>query len=178
MTDAKLPLTSTPLPPQVSILTERLRIRTLLQDDISALHALDSDPEVKKYLAGPTKHTLEEYKSNFPTYHDPYEILVVEELQTHAFVGRVGMMKRWENLREIAVVLGPQYWDKGYGSELGVALRDFAVQNLYPVAVIGCVDPLNSKSIKMLTKLGFVRDPSINDRYHSTNVVYKYCPQS
>ena len=137
------------------IRTDRLVLRALRADDLEPLHAILSDPRAMRYWDRPafesledSRRLLEAFMRDVPRQHLEYAVDL-----DGAFIGRVGMWKRYE----VGFILSPTHWGRGYATEAGAALIQ-QVFSQFPEAeeLTGEVDPRNIGSCRVLEKLGFV----------------------
>jgi RimJ/RimL family protein N-acetyltransferase len=147
--------------------TKRLRLRAHTAADFSASCALWSHPEVVRYTLGKPA-TPEEVWSRLLRYLGSWAILgygywVVEERDTHAFVGEVGLCNLHRDLTpplgdlpEIGWVLSPTQHGKGYATEAAQAALNFAVAPPVLAKKIACIiHAQNVPSLRVAEKLGF-----------------------
>jgi ribosomal-protein-alanine N-acetyltransferase len=61
---------------------------------------------------------------------------------------------------ELVYVLRKVFWGKGYATEAAIALKDYAFQKLALKRLVSLIDPENSASQRVATKVGmhYVRD--------------------
>lgn len=115
--------------------TERLRLRRFTAGDLEDLVALNSDPEVMRYLTGgsaiPREEIEREYLPAYLAYHahpedgDRYGFWVAEEKATGAFLGWFHFRPHGDAPRdepELGYRLRRAAWGKGYGTEGARAL--------------------------------------------------------
>jgi RimJ/RimL family protein N-acetyltransferase len=141
----------------VYLTTERLLLRRFTEADADALHALDNDPDVMRYLNG-----------GKPT---PREVIVREELphfirsgffatedrSTGAFIG-------WFHLRparggapdepELGYRLHKEFWGRGYATEGSLALIEHAFRELGARRVFAQTMAVNLGSRRVMEKCG------------------------
>ena len=138
------------------IRTARLVLRPLRPGDLDALHAITTDPRAMRYWDRPAFTSLEEthallaaFLRDAPEAHLEYAVDL-----DGAFIGRVGMWKRYE----IGYLLHPDHWGRGYGTEAVLALIT-EVWARFPEAVrlTAELDPRNTGSVRLLENCGFVR---------------------
>ena len=155
---------------QVEILptieTSRLRLRCPVIEDAADYQVLEADPAVKQFLRGPSKLTVEDYKSAIGSSRDRLGLTVTLK-DTSAFVGRCGVTQNpfvegWE----IDIVIARTYQKKGYGVEIGSALIPRGFKALGCSIIFGVPDAANTASIHLCEKLGmkFVRSLTRNHR--------------
>lgn len=87
---------------------------------------------------------------------DDMGFLAVNLKESGAFIG-LGKIVPFENrMTEIGYALLPEFWGKGYASEITNCLVEYARELGSVVELIGLVDPGNQPSIRILMKHGFV----------------------
>lgn len=161
--------------------TPRLRLRAHTAADFSDSCALWADPEVVRYTLGKPA-TREEVWSRLLRYLGMWALLgygywVVEERETRAFVGEVGLCNlRREltpplgDLPEVGWVLSPVYQGKGYATEAAKAALAWASAPPLAAPRVGCiVHAENAPSLRVAAKLGFL--PSHTTTYRDSPTV-------
>ncbi|WP_321997090.1 GNAT family protein [Draconibacterium orientale] len=147
--------------------TERLSLLEVKIEDLENLHRLHSIPEVDEFntLGIPasitdTEKILSQHlaaKSKTPRSSYMWKILLKE---TGTFVGVAGFSLSNDKFRlgEIYYKLDPQYWGKGYATELAkrLVLLGFNTFGLHKVEAGVAIG--NVKSIKVLEKIGMTRE--------------------
>ncbi|HXZ57985.1 MAG TPA: GNAT family N-acetyltransferase [Gaiellaceae bacterium] len=154
---------------QLFLETERLRLRRFTGDDIENLVALDSDPEVMRFINGGRATPRDEIENDvLPAFLGHYEryagfgFWAAEEKSTGRFVG-------WFHFRpaqgappgevELGYRLRRSAWGKGYATEGSRALigKGFAELGVERVVAFGMV--VNVASTRVMEKAGlrFVR---------------------
>lgn len=92
------------------------------------------------------------------------------EAKNHELIGFLFAYVEGEDCTHIGYLLAEDYWGKGLASELIQGLIDEVVKSEPWVKLIGGVDPTNVASAKLLTKMGFVEQPTSG----SDVVFYEY----
>jgi RimJ/RimL family protein N-acetyltransferase len=127
--------------------------------DASNYHALQSDPEVKRFLGGPTKRNVDYYRKRLaaikPQLDSP---LAITSRETGEFLGTCGFthdpfLDGWE----LNVVLARRNWGHGLASEIVDALLQTAFEKLGFCKLFGAADRQNLGSIALLRKFCFER---------------------
>jgi [ribosomal protein S5]-alanine N-acetyltransferase len=144
------------------LLTERLELRAFELSDLDALHAVNGDPEVTRFMKPyPTvEHTrraldvhVREARAGRPAFW------AVIERSSGDLIGDagVGLVDGIGPEFELGYALGTQWWGRGYATEAARAVRDHALGELALPEMLALVRPDNMASIKIVEKLGMER---------------------
>ena len=152
--------------------TPRLILRQFTEDDVDNLVALDSDPDVMRFINGGVassrKAIIEKFLPDILSYYEEYDNLgfwAIVEKSSREFIGWVVL--RPESRFRIAVLLNvvesdamelgyrlrKVSWGKGYVTEASQALIDRALEENIP-KIIAWALPENKASIRVMEKLG------------------------
>lgn len=147
--------------------TPRLRLRAHVTSDHPACCALWSHPEVVRYTLGKPA-TAEEVWSRILRYRGSWALLgygywVVEERESNAFVGEVGLCNLQRDLRpalgdlpEIGWSLSPIHHGKGYATEAAQAVLEWSSAPPLSAGKLACIiHSENGASLRLARKLGF-----------------------
>jgi RimJ/RimL family protein N-acetyltransferase len=153
--------------------TLRLRLRPLAPSDEADLVALDSDPEVMRYVGSPAgvkspaetrerarMRIREEQRGDY----EPLGFWRIEARSDRAFLG-VGALIRMPDGDEVpaagdvevAYRLARSAWGQGIATEAAAALVAHALGPLGLPRVVAVTYPANQASQRVLDKLGFER---------------------
>jgi RimJ/RimL family protein N-acetyltransferase len=149
---------------QVYLETERLILRRFTEADADNLVALDSDPEVMRYLTGGPSTPREEIERDilpaFLRYYergDRYGYWAAIEKSTGDFIG-------WFHFRphagaaddepELGYRLVKSAWGKGYGTEASRALIHKGFTELGVRRVVASTDAAHTASRRVMEKAG------------------------
>jgi len=138
----------------------RLEYINLTASDFGLYACLVMNEEVMKYITGRAL-TEEEARQRFQKALMANDLLVgtgffiARILAEHKMVGVVKLVQLADNQYEIGYMLLPEFWGRGYATEMTETLIRLARQKKLSGELIGIVDPENPLSIKVLTKLGF-----------------------
>lgn len=141
--------------------TKRLRLRRLSPADEPDLIALDSDPDVMRYVGSPAgvkspAVTLERVRQRIATDHGPLGFWRIEARTDGAFYGLGALIPMPTGADvELAYRLVRRAWGQGIATEAGTALVDYAFRALGLPRVVAVTYPENGTSRRVLTKLGF-----------------------
>ena len=148
--------------------TPRLRLRRLRPSDEPDLIALDSDPDVMRYVGSPAgvrrpEETLERVRQRIEADHGPLGFWRVESRVDGAFYGLVALiqMPSGDDI-ELAYRLLRRVWGGRIASEAAAALVDYAFRTLGLPRVVAVTYPENRASQRVLDKLGFTRQGELD----------------
>lgn len=149
---------------QVYLETERLLLRRFTEADAENLNALDSDPEVMRYLTGGTPTPREVIERDilprFLQYYEPFTgfgYWAAVEKATGAFLGWICLRPPEGNERsdvELGYRLRRAAWGQGYATEGSRALIDKGFAELGVRRVFATTYQDNLASRRVMEKLG------------------------
>ena len=131
-------------------LPDRITLRTITGQDIDTLMELTGNPDVVRYLPGmiqDRKYAETWIKGLTP---DDHEFMIVHG---NAIIGECSLTVH-NNSGEIGLMLFPEYWRQGHGTETVVLLMNLA-KELCLQEVTAVTSPKNEACIALLQKLGF-----------------------
>jgi ribosomal-protein-alanine N-acetyltransferase len=142
--------------------TSRLWLRRLRPSDEPALIALDSDPEVMRYVGSPAgvrprDETADRVSQRIRAQHGPHGWWLIEGKRDRTFHG-LGLLLPMPDGDDVEVGyrLVRASWGQGVATEATSALVDYALGTLALPRVVAVVYPENRASRRVLEKLGFV----------------------
>jgi hypothetical protein len=148
--------------------TDRLLLRSIETADAAAFYTLFADPEVMRFGDGPQTETwVNEWivwvRQGYA--QQGYGPLAVVEKSSVSVIGYCGLFF-FEDINgaaeiELGYRLLPEAWGKGYATEAGTAVRDYAFEILGLPRLISLIDPANNASIAVAKKLGMVREGEV-----------------
>ena len=147
-----------PLEPYV-LQTQRLGMRRYAATDVGALRAVFADPYAAKfYPAMNTTQALERWVSwNLKNYEDyGFGLWALELLETRQFIGDAGITYQTpeaERILEVGWHVHPAFRSLGYATEAAKACIQFGFTRLQTIALSSIVDPANTASIKVATRV-------------------------
>lgn len=155
------------------IITPRLRLRWISEDDIDALYNVFSDPQVMRYWSrGPLANREEAAQLQ-------REIVVGNECDSmfkwglalrdeNTLIGTTTLFSlNFDNQRaELGYAMSSRHWGRGYMNEALSALLTHAFEVLKLRRLEADVDPRNTASIRTLERLGFQREGFLRERWH------------
>jgi RimJ/RimL family protein N-acetyltransferase len=144
----------------VTLVTERLTLRTFRAEDAAPYAAMCADPEVMRYLGeGRTLTPAEAWRQMAMILGHwrlrGYGLWAVEERATGALLGRLGFFnpEGWPGL-ELAWALRREAWGKGYATEGARRALAHAFTEMGQPRVISLIHPRNVASIRVAERLG------------------------
>lgn len=151
---------------KVYVETPRFLLRELTDADVPGLFALDSDPEVHRYLGNKPVKTIEESEAVVRLVRKQYEEngigrWAVIDKASGDFVGWSGL-KYEKNLRsglhyyDLGYRLRRPYWGQGIASETAEAAMRYGFHEMGLSELFAAAHPDNIGSNKVLQKLGFI----------------------
>jgi RimJ/RimL family protein N-acetyltransferase len=144
---------------EVTLETERLRLRWLREDDFDEYAKMCRDPEVMRFLGGVLLTDIEVWRQMATImghwYFRGYGIWAVEEKGTGKLVGRVGCLYPigWPAF-EVGWTLARDSWGRGYATEAAQRVLAHAFTELDRDHLISLIAPENVASIRVAERLG------------------------
>ena len=143
------------------VVTERLILRPFDSDDLDAVHAYVSDPEVMTYMGGTQTR---EWVRGFLKWHDNYRaehgygLWAMVERASGDVVGDAGVMALGGSSsiagHRLRYMVNRAYWGRGYATEAAHASLDFAFRELGVEEVKAITHPDHQASQHVLEKIG------------------------
>lgn len=161
------------------IITPRLVIREITENDFQALYRICSDPEIMKFV-GDGKPLTEEQTQRWIavtlTNYDTkgFGMYVIIEKRTGVFVGYAGLVFSADvNNNELIYALDKVYWGRGLATEIAYHMVEFGFNVLQLTRIYASIDPENKASQKILAKIGFEEFCKKNDEYGFATIYYQ-----
>jgi RimJ/RimL family protein N-acetyltransferase len=165
--------------------TARLRLEPIADHHLDAMNAMNSDPEVMRYLSGKpetrgeTMAVIERVKARWAD--TGYSWWAAMALDTGEFVGAGAL----QNLRrEMALLPDPgcplemgwrlsrAHWGRGFASEIAIAIRDFAFEIQAPDELLAVCNPDNTASSRVMERIG-MRPQGLQHWYGQALTTYR-----
>ncbi len=161
--------------------TDRLILRPFVASDAAELYAIHSDVEAMRWFGSNPAQTLEDAEKilqffmALPQQAVPgmrWAIVRQADLQLIGSCGFFKWDRAWHNC-QIGYELSRDAWQQGYMQEALAAMLTWLFANVRLNRIEARVHPLNSASLKLLGKLGFVVEGTQreagywHDQYHS-----------
>lgn len=145
----------------IRIVTARLILEPLREDDAPALNAMRNDPFVRRYAEKPTE-SLEQTIELLRRIDDDNRqgrgcSLALRNRCDLKLVGSIGLWRfdRDSRLAEIGYASAVEFWNRGLMREAMAAFLPLAVSRLEPLRIEARVRPSNEASIRLLLGAGF-----------------------
>ena len=157
------------------IITERLRIRSLREEDSPLCFSIWLDDEMGKYLSDPPRESASEAYMNFAKGIEEDESwypFVVFSKETNEFIGTCSLVpmedpQHWD----LGYCVHKKYWRQGYATEMIKALITFGYEN-GGRKFTADVAQENDGSNGVLKKLGFFIEKEGSFKKSGTDIVY------
>jgi RimJ/RimL family protein N-acetyltransferase len=147
--------------------TERLIVRTLEPEDVGPLAALWCDPAATAYMGGARRfdEVCRSLRADLALPEQPiFDLWPTIEKASGRLVGHCGLLDKEVAGRleiELAYVIAPAAWGRGFATEAGLAIRDHAVTRLRCERLIALIHPEKGASERVALKLGFRREGEV-----------------
>lgn len=143
--------------------TERLLLRPVTQNDLEGFFALDSDPEVHRYLGNQPVTSIDQSQKmieNILSQYEKYGLgrLAMVEKSSGAFVGWSGIkyetMVREEPYYDLGYRLIRKYWGQGYATEAAWASLRWGYHTHGLESIYAAAEQAHGASNHILQKVG------------------------
>jgi RimJ/RimL family protein N-acetyltransferase len=150
-----------------SLKSERLKLVEISINDLDEIHSLHSIPEVDEFNTLGIPGSLRETKEFMqPIIKDQLEekrkhiCWTAREINRGEFIGLAGLVISADRFKmaEIYFKLLPKFWGNGYATELAIRIFQFGFDKLDLHRIEAGVATENTKSIRVLEKLGMTRE--------------------
>ena len=164
--------------------TQRLTLRHLVPEDLSALFELYRDPEVRRYFPEGMR-TLEETREELEWFlhghprHPELGLWATIERSSGRFLGRCGLLP-WhiegQDEVEVAYLIDKSRWREGFATEAARALSGHAGSALGIRRLICLIKPGNSASVRVAEKTGMAFEREFVDGHGSCHLYSRSLP--
>lgn len=142
------------------LVTQRLILRPPAREDFEGWAAFSADPETMRFLGGvqPRATAWRGLCAMAGAWHiSGFAMFSVVERESGRWIGRVGpwQPEGWPGT-EVGWGIAREFAGKGYALEAAIASIDFAFDQLGWDEVIHCINPENTRSIRLAERLGAV----------------------
>ena len=153
--------------------TDRLRLREMTPQDLTALLKHLGNPEVVKYMemqAIKTREQADEWLGWMGSYFSARDGLRwgVTLKSDHTFIGSAGIhnWNRESQYAEIGYDINQHYWGNGYATEVSRALITFGINQMHLNRIEADIIAGNTASMRVLEKLGFHEEGILRERVY------------
>jgi RimJ/RimL family protein N-acetyltransferase len=143
--------------------TERLRLEPIVDAHLDALHALNSDPDVMRYITGKpdtledTQVMIDRVKARWADWGYSWWSFFERDSGELIGAGCIQHLGRDKaNPHEIGWRLRRDRWHMGLASEAAEVMAGFAFETLAAPQLCAVCDPDNRASSKVMLRLGMV----------------------
>lgn len=155
-----------------TLMAERLRLRWLDRDDIDAIYAVFSDPDVMRFWSRPpfdSRDDAEIYLESIQRGFERGDLMQwgIALNGSNLVIGTatLAQVDLGQGRAEIGIALSSAHWGQGYAREaLMLAIRH-AFDHLGLRRLEADVDPRNLASLKALEAMGFKREGYLRQRW-------------
>lgn len=160
------------LRPTFPLRTERLLLRPFADDDLEALYAMQSRPDVTRYLYwGPrspdeARHMLERLTRMTAIDDDSSALRLAALLpDSGVLVGDFSLQRvsREHNQGEIGFIVHPDHHGQGYATEAATVLLRLGFEELGLHRIVGRCDARNTASARLMERLGMRREAHLRE---------------
>lgn len=150
--------------PHDSLTTARLALRRFTLDDLELLVRLHSDPRVMRYAGGllSREQSLEVLRDRTLDYYEQHPGLGVWATIERSTGDCVGLHLlnniRGESCIQVGYLLYPEYWGRGYATEMAVRVLRYGFEALRLPRIVAITALENIESQRVLQKAGLLRD--------------------
>ena len=157
------------------LLTQRLRLRPPRREDLEDIYRLGSSSRVMRFITPGRTQDREEARQDLEkriaTAANPLGYWITELKENGAFIGWMALKPLDEGpVVEIGYRFLEDYWGRGYATEGGEKILDYAFRTLQLKKVAAVAIEENRASTRVMEKLGmqYLR----NGVYYGTDCVY------
>jgi RimJ/RimL family protein N-acetyltransferase len=149
--------------------TARLRVRHLLEEDLPAVHAIESRPEVARWLyweprtEAEAREALERRIARARERPETGVTFAVETIATGELVGHISLTVEPYRQGEIGFIFHPDHQGRGYATESSAAVLGIAFERYGLHRVSGRLEPRNVASARVLEKLRMRREALLRE---------------
>jgi [ribosomal protein S5]-alanine N-acetyltransferase len=158
-----------PLNPMLQ--TNRCNLRAPCAENSEQFFALNSNPEVRRYLGGLRSNV--QINERFDLFLNSIgSYWVVEQKNDQKFIGIVSLNLHHDGVdTEVSYEFLPAYWGKGFATETVLQVLEYALHELRLPRVVAETQIANEKSIRLLERIGMRFDREV-ERFGAKQAIY------
>ncbi|MGI8317080.1 GNAT family N-acetyltransferase [Halobacillus mangrovi] len=144
---------------------ERILLREIAPDDWAPLHEIASDEEACKFQPwGPnneddSKFFVNQAMRDKQKRHRSRYVFAIVEKKTDQIVGNIEMnIRDWDGVGEIGFIIHPGQWGKGLATDAALLIMKHSFEKCELHRIAATCSPENKASIKVLEKIGMVKE--------------------
>ncbi len=144
--------------------TDRFFLREILEKDVEGLFALDSDPEVHRYLGEHPVKNRQQVEEIIAYVRRQYEVngigrWAIIDKKSHEFVGWTGLKYEEEVRKEapyydLGYRLRREFWGRGIATETALASLEYGFRQMKLKKICAAAHVDNIGSNRVLSKVG------------------------
>ena len=142
--------------------TDRLILRTWVDEDLESMLAINQDPKVMEYFPElqdleTTQKLIVSINRHFEKYG--YTVYATIRKDSGEFIGFIGLFtpefeSHFTSTTEIGWRLSSNHWGQGFATEGAKAVLDYAFRELKIPEIVSFTAAGNAKSIRVMHKIG------------------------
>ena len=142
--------------------TDRLILRTWVDEDLESMLAINQDPQVMEYFPSlqdldMTKNFIDKVNAHFKNHG--YSLYAAARKDTNEFIGFIGLLiadfeSHFTPATEIGWRLSSNHWGQGFATEGAKAVLDYAFRKLKIPEIVSFTAAGNAQSIRVMRKIG------------------------
>lgn len=150
---------------KIFIETERLILREIITEDAESFFAMDSNPEVVRYVGMKPLTDISQSVEMIASIQKQYAEngigrWAVMRKEDKKFIGWSGLklikeINSHQNIHDLGYRFTPDFWGKGYATETSVAVLNYGFNKMKLDLIFAYADIENDASNHILRKLGF-----------------------
>jgi ribosomal-protein-alanine N-acetyltransferase len=143
----------------VVLASARLTLHALTPSDVDGMHAVWTDPSVRKFLWDDVVIPREQAAaavaaSSADFARHRYGLWAVYDDASGELAGFCGLRSSESGVAELLYGLLPQYWGQGLATEAAKAVLSYAFDTLGLSEVVAATDVPNAASVRVMERLG------------------------
>lgn len=134
--------------------TQRLYLRSFIEDDFNSLKEMMTDEEVMRFTRLRCAQSEDVIKRCLMQWSQDQEVWACVEKESDQVIGWAMLKKTTSDDPELGFMLIKKVWSKGFATEISKSLISYAIDVLKVNKIIAFVSIENDASKKVLKKVG------------------------